>query len=635
MNDAIELLKLLFIIMIPVAILTGFLMLIRNHLPVKKQGLATVKSTFLGTNLKWLTSILVVLFGFCLIEANFTYFKVSLFPVLVVFIVLYLVAVFWAFKAYLKKIDIFVAALIMIISSTILWFSMSYNSYYTGVMREIKREARIYYKISSAILMDNDLPESKREKLQAFAGKRKNADKEENMVLAKIVITAPDGSVFYSKASDRGSEYIAETIIDKKSIETATGTYKFSFIYNNRPYITIGLTRAITLSIIPDAMINGLSWQEFMNKYYYERSYNFWIPALLFWLGILIFFHYWRQSKIYENMLKAKTTELENFQNAYDKIRTDFSAGVSNSENNLQGLVSATDSLLKNTNSWEQDFKNFSGSGRHDVLNRIAELRKDQSVLDERRLDSELNKKRLVIFKQALMYCFEDNKQFFKDEQEFLNDVYNFIFRPWIEKIHVELKSLDELLDITVSTCPMQAILQTIREAIPKNLCANANATDVYFTTRIADDINLEGQAKVIISKVKSIVYNLIANSAAATSQHLDVLINAGDFDKISNYRQKINLLISEAVVAEQHYLCIEVNDNGGGFPEDILGKIYKEQIRTTKNSRRYGKGTTYIAFFVSLMKGCKIEAANIINEEGEKGASTKFYIPYVNNEEE
>jgi signal transduction histidine kinase len=343
---------------------------------------------------------------------------------------------------------------------------------------------------------------------------------------------------------------------------------------------------------------------------------NFWVPyLLLFVCGILVSFSTTKLTESEEKLkrvnkqLSESNNKLAIWRNTYEKIQRDFSGVVSNSKNNLQHMQSE----------WDKDFKAAAGLGRHDVLNRIKLLRNDVSLLSNEQVDVQ-RKERLALFKQALIIGAEN-------ESTILKDNYDFVLSPWIDKMHVELKGLESTLDIVVTDVSIIEVLKAIQAGIPPDILQKKTSVD--FLQNISENVDRNKKCRVILNKIKSIVFNLISNSAAATESRIDTFIENGDRDKIVAYVREIQLHIYEKIHMDKRCLCIEVNDNGGGFPEDILYKIYKEPIRTTKDNREYGQGTSYIGFFVDLM-GADIEAKNINFENGERGASTLVYIPYL-----
>lgn len=510
----------------------------------------------------------------------------------------------------------------MALLATGCWILFSYQSYYQGVRVTKSTEAQILYSAVKDILETDVTDDKKLQQLHELTAKSK----------ASIIITK-NGENYYFQPHGRNTEqYIIEKISDEErqknksnskapewgdehylpfeTLQIQGNKYDFSYEYANKPYLEIGLARAITWSVFPDILYPKQDFHHFIALRLYERSMNFWVPYLLLFIsGMLVSF---TTTKLKESELAVKriNNKLENFQHAYEKIQRDFSGVVSNSKNNLQHLQSE----------WDKDFKAAAGLGRHDVLNRIKALRSDTSLLDDQDMEKR-RKEQLAVFKQALVSGAEN-------EATILQDTYDFILDPWIKKIHKELKGLENTLDMTIIKTSVQNVLKAIRAGEPLDI--TQQKTSIHFTETISPHLRQDAYCKVILSKVQSIVFNLISNSAAATESRLDHFIEEGDRDQIRNYTQTIELQVDEITKEAATYLCITISDNGGGFPEDILHKIYKEPIRTTKDNREYGQGTSYIGFFIDLMQGARIEAHNIVNTKGEAGASTVVYIPYI-----
>jgi|GEM_PF-5437458 len=534
----------------------------------------------------------------------------------------FIILVFLSLKSIKLKYRFF-WLFVAIFFSAICWVLFSYQSYYQGVRVAKSTEAQLLYQ-SAKVIIETDIPDD--QKLQLLNDVMHDSK-------ASIIIKKNDEDFFYQPHGRNIQRYIVEkfsddakqmTVLDRKSPEWDSSKYvpfneiikdgnkyQYSYEYANKPYMWIGIARAISWSVLPDLFYTQSSFNGFIIFRLYERSLNFWAPFfLLFCSGILVSFSTTKLMQS-ENELKRSNQNLQKvnnklaiFQNTYEKIQRDFAGVVSNSKNNLQHMQSE----------WDKDFKAAAGLGRHDVLNRIKAMRDDDSILDETQ-----QKERLSIFKQALIAGAENDNTILKDN-------YDFVLYPWIERIHTELKGLENTLDISLSETTVKHVLSAIKMGEPPDILNQK--TEIEFDETIQPNIDQSMKCRVIISKIQSIVFNLISNSAAATESRLEYFIETGDDKNLELYVRKIHLVVTEVVIKTKAYLCITIQDNGGGFPEDILNKIYKEPVRTTKDAREYGQGTSYIGFFVDLMPGARIEARNIQYGNGETGASTILYIP-------
>jgi len=581
---------------------------------------------------------------------DFSYVNILLFLDFWVFVFLLV----WSVKSvsWLQKIGAFTVSFII---AVLAWSSFSYASYYSGVRVAVDSEAQsLYFSVKAVLSLDilendkltliNQLVQGEGKPRAAilltknggvFSTKPYRSGVTEVYVPEKISYTIKQKEIYGTRYSDTDPN----KYVPFDPIYVNGDVYEFFYEYANKPAWNIGVLRAVTMSAV-----DNYSYKHYISSRLYERSYNFVFPFFLLFLSMMFVLRSNANMKKANKELEVKKEELEqvnfeveaqkdeleqtnyrlneinhkleNFQQAYNKIQYDFSAVVSNSKNNLQHMQS----------SWDEDLKAATGLGRHDVFNRIRALRSmDIEQLDEmisnEKIYNQKAREGLISFKQLLLCIREEFNE------DIIADAYDFVIGPWVKIIHKELKGLEGTLDITTDVYPVSQILSSIDQAVPTNI-AEGRAADVMFTKYIAPNINTSARCKVILSKVRSIIFNLIANSAAATETYADNL----DDEEYLQYKRKIWLNVQEIVEKQKKYLCIEVQDNGGGFPEEILDKIYKEPIRTTKDNRTHGQGTSYIGFFVDLMGG-DIKATNIISDTGEKGASTRLYIQYLDTE--
>lgn len=559
------------------------------------------------------------------IEMHAAYYVISPWLLLFVFLgsIFYLLY-FIGFSSVLSNRQGIQCVCIAFVLASVFWF-VNYTQYYDSMANTRWVEANIIER-SVKYILDSQKGNMKNvsEILTYFIGEQDKSSGQWTATAAEISLTDEKGNVIYYKPNDR-SQYKREIDLEK-TLESGNHTYNFHYQYNNRPHLTVGYLRAVSFSFIYNDI--NYDWNMYWVWRLYNRSLSFWSLFLGFWVIILAFQTWFTREKILKARinkanadLKKTNDALENFKQAYQKIERDFTNGVSNSENNLQHLQSTWDQAVMlpftDTDTLETDLKKSSGLGRHDILNRIKNFRSDTSVLD-----TCSDKERVKRFKEALACAGISDK-------EILQDTYDLILGPWIKKIHEELKKLDNVLEISLGVYSVPVILAQLREVIPQNI--RNNKADLEFSYVEDTAFSQSDYCEIIMSKLRSIVFNLIQNSAAATEHFQDQL----DDDAFDTYRRKITLAIRDyRTDKKERFLRIEVRDNGGGFPDDIINKIYAEPVPTTKDNRKYGSGTSYIGFFLSLMRGCSIHAQNIINENGEKGASTVILIPCLNEKE-
>ena len=300
--------------------------------------------------------------------------------------------------------------------------------------------------------------------------------------------------------------------------------------------------------------------------------------------------------------------ELENFRQTYNKIKSDFITTIVDSKNSMQVVQS----------SWDYMEKQAAKLGRHDVINALRSLESYRMNKPNEGNRIQIDEEQVNNYKKIVS---EINLKYNID---FLGDTYSVFIEPCINRMHQELLGLEKILDLTVQDYNLEEVIQCLSsdEIIPKGITRNN-----MFSKNIINNISKSWSCKVVLSKLESIVFNLIANSAKANQDYFEKHCLDENFN-IKDYVGKIWFNISLREKNNKSYLCLEVKDNGGGFPEDIINDVYRKPVRTTKDNRDHGEATVYIGFFVKLMNGF-IEAENFKIKEGELGAITRIYLPY------
>ena len=321
--------------------------------------------------------------------------------------------------------------------------------------------------------------------------------------------------------------------------------------------------------------------------------------------------------------LTEANRKLAIFEHTYSMIQRDVNAAGHRSAQNLQHIQSG----------WDRQEKAAARSKRHDIINRLRALRHakidDLSTQEEVALYTE----RLSLFQQLIQMFAEEHQ-----EEDFSADIYDIILEPWINKIHKELGSLDQILNIESKDTTVAEILASLdaaHQAIPANMEEGKGPVRLIKQME-TENMDVTHHADVILDKLDSMLFNLIGNSNEAVQAYKKRLRSTSreaarayrPFVKLHVYEERPAL--EDAGAVQQAYLVMEVQDNAGGFPENILGKIYHEPVATTKqtpNHRDYGEGTSYIGFFAEAM-GIRVEASNVQQEDGCMGACTRLWIP-------
>ena len=338
-----------------------------------------------------------------------------------------------------------------------------------------------------------------------------------------------------------------------------------------------------------------------------------------------------------DKAIKEKDAALDSlniFRLTYDKIRNDFATRTSNSKNYLQQVVSTYDKQA-----WDVQEKTAVKLGRHDIFgafNKFREWKKEQ-FLDK--IDRELlidkngyenSVKEYFMLLQAIGQEYNEN---------LIADTYDITLSPWLKVMQRDLKELEHVLDITPEEKTVKQVLDAMipGKAIPNNLAVNKlDSKKFKMVVSVSENVQNKGKcSNLILSKLQSVIFNLLENSARAIEEHFNKL----DFEDKFGYEGMIELRISETVHTFEknnntcNALCFEVQDNAGGFPEEYLKDIYKRPVPSNKfEDRKNGEGSVYIGFFIDLMNG-DIEAYNTDYENYGKGALTKVFIPYTETE--
>ena len=547
-----------------------------------------------------------------------------------------------------------------VIFGMLIWFTYSYTSYYNGVASNLHQSRRVIFEAYGQILATGESDDMKKKRILAVS---------ENLYRAKFTIYK-DGNVYLQKEPVPASvDYVEERIFAGKLGTYHGSEYSIEFNLFNRPNELCGLLRAVTFSV----WRTGYEWDNkiWYDKYFlrnrnYRRSMNFYVVfltsyILLMWVGRLyakvesankklgtandelkstndklemakaaleskkkdlesankkletandkLESNNEELKKINEE-LEQKNTELENRKLTYGQMEKEFRRVVSDSQNNLQHGLSNFDKK-EDEETLEAVYKAAAGSGRHDAINKIRELPK-LTKLDD-------NDLQLITFK-AVLYKMQNES----GSINIIQEIYDVILSPWIEEIREELRGLEGTLSLETREHTVAEIIDEV-QGIKDELSRNEEADKYNLHIEDAGDnaVVYDEKCKVNLQRVKSIVHNLIGNSNKANQSYESSLFDKVESNEISgeeleNYSGKIWINIWQ----ETDRLCVQIKDNGGGFPDDIIKDIYHKPVRTTKDDRDHGEGTAYIGFFCKHMN-IDIKAENIDN-----GAATTLHIP-------
>lgn len=543
-----------------------------------------VYATYLGRG-KWLGEAFFYLFTKTILE------KIPLAVVLCFSSIMYVVIVGYVLKKYLRCSNVILICLGTTIFCGVVWYPLSFISYYSGVEGRIKENSSLLYKTTKIILYNNSLDESeKKEALDEIyrdtnmrAILRKDGKEYIKTDFLRSIIENPSNDnaelLFRGEFDTDGSKY----------------TYLSSYVY--RSDLFRGVARALTWSWMPDRYdgvflkerynIDIESNEAYVMRRKAGRSMNWWlIFTAVYGLACISVFEY---NKI-KQKLKYKEKEMEEqYKNTglyqellFKQLMVEFNDVItSGAKNSLQTLI----------DSGNNNKKVYTEAGFQGTVSAIGDAVGDEIHLLKNKWNAEVN---------------------FEDSQEKL-----------IKIILNDLRKLNRVFSIEYEDTSISNVESIVKNSIPKTYYNRQGFSFIPLTDIEIDDSD---SVKINQHRLSSIVKNLLQNSDNANNNyHWKVL------DKEKRKLHKSQIVLSTGI-EEEHgnkYYTICVKDTGGGFPAGYIGKIYEEPVETTDPSRKgqKGGGTAYIGMFVKRMDG-KIKAENYVGGNGYHGAMTKIYLP-------
>ncbi len=526
----------------------------------------------------------------------------------------------------------FMAVFILLIIEAGKWIMVSYESYYSGVERRLKNEAKVSYN-STVNILNSSLPEDR--KLKEIHNVHKSSDAEIRITKASEGMTYD----FYVKKSSpgRAEEYILSNFSNHFPLITYDrDVFKYDFSYYNRPLLDIGLARAISFSTFPDyvkaIMKNKFAVGDnlFLERRNYQRSTNFWVAFwLLYMFTILVMYYKQTRDEVIKEKDKANQKqkeafeELEDYKIMFDNMRKQIDDQISDDRNTLQLVDSSWSKIAHEAN---QSVLYAYQSKRHDVFNYLTGKLKEWGKEDYLKvIDTPEYKKKLEKYLLDIDYI--DNNYYEKREGShvFLKETYDVILNPWLERIRVDLQDLDKIFVLTPDNFTVEEIVKEITD--------EKTIKDIDCHVNVDKKFNGKALCRVIPDKLRSMVYNLLENSAQAGARYRDRLRSI-DRSLSRKFKMDINLNISEVTHKKQKYLSVEVVDNCGGFPPEIMDTIYSEKVRSSKTvNQEHGYGTYLIGRFARIM-GIVIQHDTVLLSNNQKGAKTTLLIPYISETE-
>lgn len=507
-------------------------------------------------------------------------------------------------RKYIKTSSFLIVVVIAFILSCVSWIFQSYNSYYSGVIRNVIAESSLLYYLTKEILY-SDMKENVKKDILFEAYKKSRAEiivrkngynyiytRHKKLTSGYHIYRASDINLLkqiHGRAADIEDD---NNFVGFRPIKINDSIYTFKYSYANRPYLHLGLLKAVTWSFMQDREIRDRSNKSYLFYNIQGRSYSFWIPFSAI-LAVFTFILYVNGKLSLE--LKQKQIEL-------------------NEQYESAGLYQEL--LLK---SLVKQFNNIIASQAKTSLQQfIADHNLDnkKQVQNENGITKTFNHLYKVIQSKVHDLKNEWNKQSGGDEQ----------ILEMISIILKDLQGLKYVFHIEMSDFSIEEVSQIVSDSIDNRYYKSPGLEFNYEPVQIEDKLK---DFVVLCNRyrLKSIIENLLGNAANAVDRYKNSL----DGDERRKFRRYIALKTEISVYNNLRAFTITVEDNGGGFSD--LKNIYKKPVVSSNNKleKRMGEGTVYINFFVSRMNGI-IEANNIINKDGNCGAQTKIFLPLKSN---
>lgn len=536
---------------------------------------------------------IVVLVLACLMAGGLTVNKIISYDasIMTIGFVSYLMAFYYANKIESRKAK-YVSMAIATFVATLAWTLFSYMSYYSGVRSVLYQNQMGLFHAAKAVLVSDLSPESKLKKIESIAS-----------TTGGEFIVYKDGEPFYYKESNRNTKiYNLENIYSKfeqeefRRFQYDGSSYELEYKYANQPYYLWGMVRAITFSILPDIIYGySLNGYTYYTAQKYARSTQFWGVFWVFYCIALAWQFYRLKDERINKELNHLNQELIDVNHqlqiaysAYDHMHDEF---------DKIALRDTKQELQKIQLSWSEIVDNILADSRHSLKNKLQ----DQPLLTE-----------------------EERKRFNEYDREFLGYIEErmnaqlSVFRTTILE---HQKELFKTLDYKLKRESIGTIIEYINSKIPNNY-RDKRRSGILFTINdgITELFRVEF-CEVNLNRLYSIVENILKNSSNA-------LANKSIDDDLED---RITLSYALENRGEEKYFAIKIDDNGGGFKEDILQNIYKVPVDSSDRTvQRKGKGSQYVKFFSDRMN-IQIIVRNSINEYNEAGAEVMLLIPIVN----
>lgn len=525
--------------------------------------------------------------------------------------------------------------------SCINWMFVSYISYYSGVTQALKEEANILQSATYEVMMLDHMTEDEKKQL---------LDNIYQQTRGEIEVTKNE-KLFKKGGRGRNyNEYELETQGRTDSFVYGNDYYYVSFKYGNRPFWDIGLVRAMSFSTFPDWLdyrtgeVRKVDNKGYLKYGAYRRSTNLWSPFWVLYLIFVVLCYYVVQLDVLRK--EAMQTRLQLVSSIADSNRAKEEAV--RAQNELKkveaNLKNAQSQLTQMIESKAQIYQHMAAEMQQEMRDITTSQAKNTL---QKMISNWSDKKRDVFARKEYAQGLSAMETAAHDTRHILvnkwtaNEMYEKHpddVKPYVDEILEDLKAIPNVISVKMEDFSVQQIMDSILEQYGKY----RKEPQVKFSCNVAKDGSINTLfCHANLHRINSIVFNLLSNSVKITNKFRKKYLDEHDEDDddFKEYIRKVDLFVGVTDYNNKKHLLISVKDNGGGFADSILNKIYREPVKSefrTKGSidqhrSEMGEGTSYIGFFVEMMDG-EIVAKNHVDKDGFKGASTEILLPIINN---
>ena len=481
--------------------------------------------------------------------------------------------------------------LLCLLASVLIWILISYKSYYHGLDSQTKRYNGLYCKEAVKIFNSNSMETS--------------VDKFINIASASYsgIKIINEGCKKDIKEFKTDGDATIDTLTSyTTNLFTNSGNLELEFSYSVKPQILIGTTRAITCSL-SDIFGTGnneyknnssflgkcsIWYKNYFHDKYYRRSIDLFYPLAFLFVLVFPLSHFFNKSKKTKEELKHANGELEETNAELEEFKTIHQKMYSDLSNEIDQIKQP---LQKSQFSWDRYINEAFKAERHDLKNKI------NSLFDENDFTE------------------EEKKYAKRFKQEYLGKLQDAILE--------NMKRLPDIVTYELQDTNLKETLNAItmiEAAIPPDFL-NGQYDDLVFHEPDISSIDTEDNVfcKINTHRLSSIIFNILANAYQCYSYRLP------------EYKCHIWMDIKRITKDANEFLRVSITDNAGGFPDDIVDKVYKVPVKSSKKEtngqERTGEGTVYVGFFAKYMN-IEIEAENCTAEGNNKGARVTLFIP-------